>query len=147
MFIVLIEKEQHGLIKHVNVAISILLGTFPIQAVFYYQIAPYSLLLNLLVIPLVGVLLVCGILIQVFGLFSLSGAKVFGTVGGWLLALFSGAGDFTLALPGKQWIVGKPSAYQVFLYLTILVIVLAIMLYLFMRRYLPRLLAILTGGR
>ena len=105
---------------------AILFGTFPIQAVFYYQIAPYSLLLNLLVIPLVGVLLVCGILIQVFGLFSLSGAKVFGTFGGWLLALFSGAGGFTLALPGKQWIVGKPSAYQVFLYLTILVIVLTI---------------------
>lgn len=38
-------------------------------------------------------------------------------------------------------------AIAIYLGSTILVIVLAIMLYLFMRRYLPRLLAILTGGR
>lgn len=104
--------------------IAILFGTLPIQAMFYYQIAPYSLLLNLLVVPLVGVLLICGILVMLFGLLSLAGAQFFGTFVGWLLTLFSRAGALTLALPGKQWIVGKPSVYQVFLYLTILVITL-----------------------
>lgn len=105
--------------------IAILFGTLPIQAMFYYQIAPYSLLLNLLVVPLVGVLLICGILILLSGLFSLVGAQVFATFAGWLFAFFAQAGSLTLDLPGKQWIVGKPSVYQVFLHLTILVIVLA----------------------
>ena len=104
--------------------ISILFGTLPVQAIFYYQIAPYSLLLNLLVVPLVGALLICGILVLLLGLFSITGAQFLSIFAGWMLAFFARAGALTLALPGKQWVVGKPGVYQVFLYLTILVIVL-----------------------
>lgn len=102
--------------------LAILLGTLPVHGLFYYQIAPYALFLNLLVVPCVGILLVLGIIVFAVGSLSLRLASFPASVVSLILQLFEGMSSFTLHLSNAKWIIGKPAFLQVFLYLTILVI-------------------------
>lgn len=121
-----IEKKFHavltGLKQSAGMGISILLATLPVQLWYYYELPVYATLLNLLVLPLMPFLLGLGILAAVFpsaAVSSLAGTGIHGILW-WFEKLCTAAEK----LPGHTWNPGRPSAWQIFLYLAILAAVL-----------------------
>ena len=98
--------------------ISITLATLPVQLWFYYQIPVYSVLLNILILPLMKILMAAGFLSLVppldfcgrIDLLILKGYE-------WLCRLFDG-------FPCHTWNPGKPKLWQVVVYYLVLAAVL-----------------------
>jgi len=82
--------------------------TLPVTAFHFYQIPPYGLVLNLLVIPLMGGVLCSGLGVIAFG--SLS--PVFGTAaagtGHYILSLYEILLNIAKEMPGSNIILGRP---------------------------------------
>ena len=90
--------------------------TIPISLWFYYELSPYSILLNVIILPLVAFILGGGIVSVLLGLVVPSLAKL--SVGGiyFLLDFYEWLGEHTLKLPYSFVLVGRPSLWQVVLY-------------------------------
>ena len=107
-------------------SLSIFLVHFPILLCFYYEFPVYSFLLNLIVIPAMGGLLVTGLICLACG--SIGGvffgvSKLAGGICHVLLLCFEQAGELSLKMPFSQWIVGKPDNWKIIVfYLLILVL-------------------------
>ena len=99
------------------------LVTTPISLWFYYELSPYSILLNVIILPLVAFILGGGIVSILLGLFVPSLAKL--SVGGtyFLLSFYEWIGEQAQKLPYSFVLVGRPSVLQVVLYYGILLFV------------------------
>ncbi len=92
----------------------------PVTAFHFYQMPPYGLVLNLLVIPLMGGVLSSGLGVIVFGTLSpVLGTAAAGT-GHYILSLYEILLNAAGGLPGNNFILGRPglvvlAAYAVFL--------------------------------
>lgn len=100
--------------------LGISLSTLPVYLVFYSAFPPYSVLLNLLVIPAMSVILLGGLV-------TLAGAAAMLPLGTWLawpgvilLRMYEACCNLCLLLPGHQWITGCPEAWQTVLFLLLL---------------------------
>ncbi len=98
------------------VSVSIQLLTVPLVQYFYFEIPLYSVFLNLLVIPLMTVLMFCGIAALLASLFSFWAARIPAFVCGLILSLYEYLGKGFLKLPGSVFICGRPKAGQMLLY-------------------------------
>ena len=97
-------------------SLSIFLVHFPIILCSYYEFPVYSFLLNLIVIPAMGIVLVMGLVCLACG--SVGGilfgvAKLAGLICHMLLAGFETASKISLKLPLAQWIVGRPDNWKI----------------------------------
>lgn len=109
----------------VSGSLSIFLVHFPIILCSYYEFPVYSFLLNLIVIPAMGVVLVMGLVCLACG--SLGGiflgmAKLAGFVCHVLFAVFETAGKISLELPFAQWIVGRPDNWKIVVFYTAVIL-------------------------
>lgn len=100
--------------------IAISMSTLPVYLCFYYEFPPYSVLLNLIVIP-------CMTFVLVGGLITLGAAACFlplGTVAAYpvhlLLIFYEKCCNVCLRLPDSKWITGSPAPWQVAVFLGIL---------------------------
>lgn len=110
-------KKKSGRIPEgLSVSLSVLLMTFPLLLSFFYEYPLYSTLLNLLVIPLMSVLMVCGILCGILGLFSLPAAGFCGFFCHLILGFYEWTGKRCLSLPGAVLTPGNPAGWKVVLY-------------------------------
>lgn len=98
------------------VSLSIQLSTLPLIQWFYYEFPIYSIFLNLAVIPLMGVLMLCGIasLGMSFISWRIAGIPAFVCRG--ILYIYEWLGEGTLQLPKAVIICGKPELWQMLLY-------------------------------
>ena len=119
-------------------ALGLQLFTLPLVARFYYEIPIYSVFLNWLLLPLLGILLGCGLLGGLLGVIvmesqAMCGSAVWNTFD-WLrggmtfvtekmmlvchgiLYLYEWIADITLRLPGARQIVGCPVLWKVVIY-------------------------------
>ena len=119
-------------------ALGLQLFTLPLVARFYYEVPIYSVFLNWLLLPLLGILLGCGLLGGLLGacvmeLQVMCGSAVWDTFD-WLrggmtfvtekmmlvchgiLYLYEWIADITLRLPGARQIVGCPALWKVVIY-------------------------------
>lgn len=96
--------------------------TIPILCFWYFEFPPYAVLLNLLVIPLMGIVIVSGL--SVLGLYGILGWKAAGVMA-------AGPAHFVLLwyhricllfqkLPGNQWVTGRPDWLGIVLYYAML---------------------------
>ncbi len=93
--------------------VGIQLFTLPLLAAFYYEIPLYSLVLNMLLVPLLGVLLGAGLVGGLVGLASISVATPILMVCHYILYLYEWACTATLSLPGARQILGAPKLWQI----------------------------------
>ncbi len=107
---------RNSLIKSLVGGLSVQLATVPVIMYLYYEIPTYSILLNLVVIPLMTYVMVCALLGGVLGCFSEWLGRRFIGLPVYILKLYEFLCEKSLALPGAQWICGKPELWQVFLY-------------------------------
>lgn len=102
--------------------ICILLSTFPIMCFHYYTFSTYSLLLNLIVVPVMGFLLLTGLLTLIIGYFSISLAVLPGKIIVLVLLCYEKLSQLSVSLPGSTWTVGKPDLWRIVVYYLALLI-------------------------
>lgn len=114
--------------------VAVSLSTLPVYLCFYYEFPPYSIFLNLAVIPCMTLTLLCGLV-------SLGAAALFLPLGAaaacpvrLILWLYETGCRVCLRLPGRSWVTGRPAPWQLLLFFGVL---LALLLW---NRRMPKLL-------
>lgn len=105
---------------------AISLSTLPVYLCFYYEFPPYSMLLNLVVIPCMTFVLAGGIL----ALFAAACYLPFGALAAYpvhlLLVFYKKCCELCLSLPDHTWITGCPALWQVIGFLGIIAGIIAL---------------------
>ncbi len=96
------------------------LCTLPVYLCFYYEFPPYSVLLNLIVIPCMGALFLSGIAVMGAAACLLPLGCLAAVPGVWILTFYEKCASFVLRLPGQRWAAGHPGQWQVAAYLAFL---------------------------
>lgn len=109
--------SQKTILQSALAGASITLATLPIQLWFYYEVPRYSVLLNLLVLPFVGVIMVSGMITML-----LPGTGVLGTIACLVLKGYEVLCEAFERLPFHMWNPGRPEIWQVVVYYLILVV-------------------------
>lgn len=111
---------QSRLERVLSSGIAISIATLPVYLYFYYEFPPYSVLLNLVVIPCMTGVLLCGLI-------SLGAAACFLPLGEaaaypvhLMLVFYEKCCSFCLDLPDSQWVIGCPKTWQIAAFLGIL---------------------------
>lgn len=98
--------------------------TIPISLWFFYELSPYGIFLNLIVIPLVSLVLGGGILSGILGLFAVAPAK-FASGGVYVvLEFYEWLCEAAQHLPFSNVLVGRPALWQMGAYYMVLAVVL-----------------------
>lgn len=97
-----------NLVQGLLASLSITLATLPIQLYFFYQIPIYGILLNLAVLPLMGLLLAGGLTLMAIPAIVPVRWVVVG-----ILNLYEGICRLAQCLPGHLWITGRPQLWQI----------------------------------
>ncbi len=107
--------------KHLALPLAVL----PVNLLFQFSFPIYSLLLNLLVIPLMSVVMAGGLLVLFLGSLWTSAGRLAGHLPEWILTFYEGLCLLAQRLPGHQINLGVPAAWEVVFYLGILVLLAA----------------------
>lgn len=100
--------------------VMISITTLPVYLSFYYEFPPYSVCLNLLVIPCMAYVLLCGLATLAVSAFFLQAGKYAAVPGSILLDFYRECCKFCLKLPNHKWITGSPAGWQIIVFLLIL---------------------------
>ncbi|MCD8338558.1 MAG: ComEC/Rec2 family competence protein [Lachnospiraceae bacterium] len=92
------------------------LGTLPVTLWFFYQTAPWSILINLAVIPLMSALMGSALLSCLVGLVSVPVGIFLAAPVYYLLGLFEWLCMLEQQLPGAVWVAGHPALWKIALY-------------------------------
>lgn len=109
-------RRQKKLILAVLSTVLFGMYSFPLVSYFYYTYPPYSMLLNLLIIPLMQVVMPLGILAMVFGGFCVPFGRFLSYPVRWILWLYEKLCALTLHFPGSQIGIGKPALAKILLF-------------------------------
>lgn len=93
-------------------SLTILVTTLPIYYIYCYQIPVYSVLLNVLVIPVMTVLMPLGIILLIIGSISLSLGQKFGLIITGIINFFTYASTMAESLPFHYYTPGRCSNFQ-----------------------------------
>ena len=109
-----LRKIWEGIRESAAVSLSITLGTLPIQLLYYYEVPALGTVMNLLVLPLVRPLVICGICCLVPGLGMLSLPDIY------ILRYYEKLCLFFDRFALRTWNPGKPTFAQVLSYYLLL---------------------------
>lgn len=125
------EKIKNGILESLSASLSIFIIQFPVMLCFYYEFPVYSFLLNLVIIPAMGLVLALGIVCIIFGSLPLlmlgkgiAGIAALGCHA--LLGVFERLCDLSLDLYGSEWIVGRPDNYKIIVYYMMIMVMVMI---------------------
>lgn len=99
-----------ALLESLKASLCISVITMPIQLYFSYEVAVYGCLLNLLVLPLMGALMVTGLLVML-----VPGSGILGTIAYFILKIYEAGCKAVERIPGAVWNPGQPKPWQVVL--------------------------------
>lgn len=122
-----LKKMIIKLIDAFVVGIASFITTTPVIIYYYYQFPPYSILINLIVIPLVSLIVGGSILVVLTGLFFTGAAVVMTYPVRLILFGYKYLCIFASGLPGASVLVGHISIGMVFVYYLSVVLVFAIL--------------------
>lgn len=140
-------RPRYRLAETVSMSLSIQMMTLPLTAWYYFEIPVYAILLNLFVLPFMGIVLFTGLIGGILGMPAACGLPVvdglssagsllsggFSAVGGrfseglltgctLLLGYFSDMGKLFLRLPGAVSVIGRPEVWQMAGYYVLLAV-------------------------
>lgn len=114
--------KKGNALDNLRSGLSVFLVTTPCVLYWFFEVAPYGLLLNLLVIPLMPFLFLPGLFGLIAGsVFLPAGVLVFAPVH-YLLMLFNGLCELAGSLAGSRLILGQPALTEIFLYYVLLIL-------------------------
>ena len=97
-------------------AFAVWLGTLPLVALYYYEIPTYAAFLNMLVLPLMSILFLCGLTGGLVGCVNLPIAKILLIPCTVILQIYEKLAEVFLHFPQSNLIVGKPGVFRIFLF-------------------------------
>ncbi len=107
--------------KHLALPLAVL----PVNLLFQFSFPIYSLVLNLLVIPLMSAVMAGGLLVLFLGSLWIPAGALAGYIPEWILTFYEGLCLLTQRLPGHSINLGAPSARTVIVYIGILALLAA----------------------
>ena len=125
IFLPTVEENLFGGSRAEKVFVSgaaISVSTLPVYLSFYYEFPPYSVLLNLVVIPCMTFVLLCGLIGMGLAALLLPLGEAAAYPVHLLLAFYEKCCDICLSLPDSKWITGCPEAWQIILFTGILAV-------------------------
>ena len=114
-----------GIAESVKLSLSISVFTLPMVLYFFYRVPLYSVFLNLILIPLMGVLLVFSVICGLTGLISLEAAALFSYICRLILNLYEGVCRINDKLPYSVLVKGRPGMINIivfYIFLCILIL-------------------------
>lgn len=123
---IFLKNTFKGLGDSLIISISISVFTLPITLFYFYRYSVYSIFLNLILIPLAGILIICGISCAILGLWSTS--DIYGgglaVVCKWIMNFYINICRFVARIPGNIYVTGKLDKYKLIIYYILLAMVL-----------------------
>ena len=113
---------KSSILSGAEASLSVTLFTLPVTLYFYYEVPLYSVILNLLVVPLMGILVVSAILAGVLGLFILFLGIPWGFICHIILILYERGCLLFQSLPGAGIVTGRPESWKICLYYILLLL-------------------------
>lgn len=121
-YITEITGAKKKLYKSFLSSFSVQLATLPVMLVFFGEVSVAGILLNLLVLPTVGGVLISGLCSSLFGLFSIKTAVIAAVPGRILLHLYEKGCILAGKLPFCTWVGGMPELWQCIVYYACLIL-------------------------
>lgn len=106
--------------KMMSASLSVAIATLPVYLCFYYEYPLYSLVLNILLIPGMGVILADGLASLMTAVYYLPFGRIVSLPAHWMLALYECCCTFMLRLPGCRTMPGRPDNWQIAVFVLIL---------------------------
>lgn len=100
--------------------------TRPVIAYFYYEIPIYSAIINIIVIPFMGIVVACGFIGLMIGIVNIWLGSLIIKLGCLILKLYDLICKFFIKIPFSNKIIGKPSLVNIILYYIVLIFTLVI---------------------
>lgn len=116
---------KQGVWNSILSSLAINVTLFPILLYYYYEIPTYSIILNILVIPMMSVLLGCGMIGSGFVWCVPPIGKMLLTVCDFILQIFSKMNEIGCQLPFSRIVFGRPSLWQILIYYGVLLLFLS----------------------
>lgn len=117
-------EEKRKLRDTIYSSFSIQLMTVPLTAYFYFEVPIYGMLVNFLVLPLMSILLFCGLLGGFVGLAWLDGARWILVPCRLILLFYQKLSAFMQGLPSTTLITGQPVLWRMVVFYSVLAVVL-----------------------
>lgn len=118
---------QRGVVaakKSLLASFSVTLSTTPVLLYHYYEMSFYSIFFNLFVLPTVAAVLVCGIVVAVFGGISFGPVQMLlygiSRLGHMILFFYRKGSELVGKLPGNRIRTGRPQLWQLICYIFLL---------------------------
>ncbi len=115
--------------KSLAAALGIQLVTVPVQLYHFYQIPLWGMALNLVLVPLMGLVLASGVAGVVLGSVSIRAGRFAMGSGAGILSFYEWACGFSDRFPGNLLVAGRPQGWQMTVYYLILAAVLSLAFY------------------
>ncbi|MBR6255904.1 MAG: DNA internalization-related competence protein ComEC/Rec2 [Lachnospiraceae bacterium] len=109
------DKRIRKLLQGFGASVAVSIFTMPLILDFYYEIPVYSVLLNLIVIPLMSILMVAGLIMLPVGMIWLPAGVAAGLPVHLILRLYSFLCESVSKLPGHTYIAGAPPLWKMIL--------------------------------
>ena len=117
------EKSKGVLLEGIKGGIAVWAVLLPMMMYFFYEISVVGIVVNLLVIPTAGILLISGCLGSLLGMFTMiSLGKIVVLPAVLILEIYLGVGRVLQQIPFALWITGKPALWKCGCYYTVLVL-------------------------
>lgn len=115
-----IRSYKKGVVDSFLLCLSIQLATAPIVLYYFFELPLYSILVNLLILPLASALLTFGFLGGFLGLLNLSLGRLLLLPDKVILFFYHQVCSFFQELPYSSLVLGRPSAWKILLYYLLL---------------------------
>ena len=107
-------------------SVSIQIVTFPIILYFFYEFPLYSVLINIIILPLSSIIVLMGIIAGILGcLFTPFGIFSIGCVH-FILSFYEFVCRIGLELPGRSLLTGRPSMLTIITYYSVIILFVAL---------------------
>ena len=117
------------LLGGVITSLSVSISTFPIIAYNYFDAPVYSVLLNIVVVPLMGLVMTGALLAGIFGMYSLLAGRIFIGIAHYILDFYEILCNAALKFPKATVCVGRPQCSGIIVYYVCLLTVLLVLKY------------------
>lgn len=125
---------RRGVSRSFFTCLGVWIGTLPCTLVFFYQVSPWSILVNAAVVALMSSLMTLGLLGAVAGIFVHQAGVFLASPAVYLLGIFEALCRIQQKLPLPVWVAGKPSVTAVIVYCLLWIAVLMALHFLQIRK-------------
>lgn len=116
----LLLPTENPILTGLLVSLSVQASTLPILLFFFYQIPRYSVVINMIILPLSSLLLLTALAAGILGCISLPLGIFCVGAANYILKFYEWVCRIGAGLPGNMWTVGRPDSIRILLYVLLL---------------------------